>query len=158
MYSWHLFCCQVHLISWNLVKHSLTRHRSKYDLMMHVRQNQTMTNWALNLPTSLSSKSLAACKKTTDNLLLWCIWQMPAPLKKMKRRAVSCIFIWMLCRDLWWIFFCTVYKRTSQCDGFWPFVRKDSGIDNIEALSISVQSLSGLFRRWWGKPFLSENS
>lgn len=48
-------------------------------------------------------------------------------------------------------------KRMSQCDGFWRFVRKDSGIDNIEALSISIQSLSGLFRRWWGKPILSEN-
>ena len=41
-------------------------------------------------------------------------------------------------------------KRTSQCDGFWAFVRKDSGIDNIEALSISIQSLSGLFRRGQG--------
>lgn len=82
-----------------------------------------MANWALNLPTSLSSKSLAACKKTTGNLLLWCIWQMPAPLKKMKRRAVSCIFIWMLYRDLWWVFFCTVYDFKEQTDvTVWRFL------------------------------------
>ena len=77
---------------------------------MHVRQNQTMNNWALNLPTSLSSNSLAVCKKTTDNLLLRCIWQMPAPIKKMNHGGQYHVSLYECFAETYGeSFFCTVY-------------------------------------------------